>query len=282
MAQGISKVLVGFDGSIDAQLALRWGMDEAERRKAALHVVVCRGGRLRAGPATREWASKVAEERAALANDSLGRRGHPAEVVTVVDGPAAAVLIGRSDPGILVVVGSHGHGRIAGSSLGSVSQHVARQAGGPVVVVRPAANPISARIVVGVDGSGGSEEALSFAFDRASRDRAALFVVYGWRPAQGVRASLGAPISDDVAEEAAEAERLLAESVAGLADKYPDVEVHREAVAVPAGRALADASYNAAMVVVGSRGRGAFEGMLLGSVSQDVLHHAVCPVAVIR
>lgn len=282
MNQVISQVVVGFDGSADARRALAWGIEESVSRRAALRVLISRGNRLVPNPGTRGWLAAFAEDWAGQARETLRHVGAPADVVEVTDGLPAQVLVERSDPSTLVVLGSHGHGRIAGSWLGSVSQHVARQAAGPVVVVRPAANPGSTRTVVGVDGSGGSEGALDFAFERASRTGTALFVLYGWRPAASLRMALGGPVSDRTAEETLDAERLLGESVAGLAEKYPGVEVYREAVPVPAARVLADASHNAALLVVGSRGRGAFTGMLLGSVSQAVLHDAACPVAVVR
>lgn len=289
MAHEISKVLVGFDGSTDAQRALEWGIAEAAERNAALHVVVSQGPRLSSYPRpidevvaarTRKWVEQ--------AQDTLREAGLPTDLVEIADGPPAEVLVNGSDASTLVVLGSQGYGRISGPYLGSVSQHVTRYAAGPVVVVRPAANPGSTRIVVGVDGSGGSEDALEFAFERASRTGAALFVLYGWRSqaalamGMGGTVPFGATVPVDVAEETAGAELLLAETVAGLAEKYPDVEVYREAIPVPAARALADASQNAAMVVVGSRGRGAWAGLLLGSVSQAVLHHAECPVAIVR
>ena len=75
---------------------------------------------------------------------------------------------------------------------------------------------------------------------------------------------------------------LLGESVAGMRAAYPDVVVVSEAIPVAPGDALVDASSNASLVVVGSRGRGFFSGLLLGSVSQDVLHRAHCPVAIVR
>ena len=74
----------------------------------------------------------------------------------------------------------------------------------------------------------------------------------------------------------------LDELLAGWREKYPDVEVTTEVVADNPSRILAKASRNAQLVVVGSRGRGGFRGLLLGSVSQQLLHHSHCPVAVIR
>jgi nucleotide-binding universal stress UspA family protein len=289
MAQEVSNVVVGFDGSADAQRALEWGIAEAAERKAALHVIVSQGPRLSSYPRP---VDEVVAARTAVwvdqAQATSARAGHTADVVEVVDGPPAEVLVSRSDARTLVVLGSQGHGRISGPYQGSVSQHVARYAVGPVVVVRPVTSPGSTRIVVGVDGSGGSEDALRFGFERASRTGAGLSVIYGWRSqaalamGMGGTVPFGAMVPVDVAEESAGAEVLLAESVAGLAEKYPDVEVHREAIPVPAARALADASQSAAMVVVGSRGRGAWAGLLLGSVSQAVLQHAECPVAIVR
>lgn len=287
MTPTIGKVLVGFDGSADAERALAWGIEEASGRHAPLRVVIARGDRLSSYPRP-DWVAGVTAESVGQAQEILKVAGLPTELVEVSDGSPSEVLVRASDPSTLVVLGSHGYGRISGPFLGSVSQHVARYAAGPVVVVRPAINPGSTRIVVGVDGSGGSEDALEFAFERASRSDVTLFVLYGWRSSasltmgRGGTVPFGATVSVDVAEEVAAAEPLLAETVAGLSEKYPDVEVYREAIPVPAARALADASQSAAMVVVGSRGRGAFAGLLLGSVSQSVLHHAECPVAIVR
>jgi nucleotide-binding universal stress UspA family protein len=77
-------------------------------------------------------------------------------------------------------------------------------------------------------------------------------------------------------------DRLLSEALAGWSEKYPDVQVIAETIRVHPARVLADASEAAALVVVGSRGRGAFAELLLGSVSQNVLQQARCPVAVVR
>lgn len=289
MTPAIGTVLVGFDGSADAERALAWGIEEAAARRAPLRVVIARGDRLSSYPnPPRDWLAAITAEWVDQAQEFLKEAGLSRELVEVIDGSPSEVLVRASDPSTLVVLGSHGYGRISGPYLGSVSQHVARHAAGPVVVVRPAAHPSSTRIVVGVDGSGGSEDALEFAFERASRSDASLFVLYGWRSSAsrsmgwGGTMPFGATVSADVGEEVAAAELLLAETVAGLSEKYPDVEVYREAIPVSAARALADASQSAAMVVVGSRGRGAFAGLLLGSVSQSVLHHAACPVAIVR
>jgi nucleotide-binding universal stress UspA family protein len=160
--------------------------------------------------------------------------------------------------------------------LGSVSQHVTRHASCPVVVTRTPYHPDSKRVVVGVDGSNGSRKALAFAFDHASRSGSSVAAIHAWR-----NLARGFP-GEGLIEEIQAAERVLAEALAGFADQYPDVEVSAEAIPIAPQRALADASQAAELVVVGSRGLGAFAGLLLGSVSQSVLHHAQCPVAVVR
>jgi nucleotide-binding universal stress UspA family protein len=75
---------------------------------------------------------------------------------------------------------------------------------------------------------------------------------------------------------------VLGEALAGWREKYPDVTVTPVVARDRAARALVGASHQASLVVVGSRGRGGFTGLLLGSVSQALLHHAGCPVAVVR
>lgn len=284
----IAKVLVGFDGSPDAHDALAWGVNEANSRGVPLRVVVARSGRLGRSRRGQDWLSAVHEEWARQAQELVETAGMPSQVVEVADGAASEVLLQRSDQSTLVVLGGQGSGRVSGVRLGSVSQHVTRHAPGPVIVVRPTANPRSTRIVVGVDGSGGSEDALEFAFEQAQRRQLALFVLHAWRPsvastmAWSGAAPFGALAPMDLSEEARDAEILLAETVAGLSETYPGVQVDREVLPLAPARALADATVSAALVVVGSRGRGAFAGLLLGSVSQSLLHRALCPVAVVR
>jgi nucleotide-binding universal stress UspA family protein len=89
------------------------------------------------------------------------------------------------------------------------------------------------------------------------------------------------PLVHDTAEVQADEARLLAEVIAGWHAKYPDVVVRREVTHAGPRKALIEATHQAQLVVVGTRGRGGFAGLLLGSVSQAVLHHAACPVAVV-
>jgi nucleotide-binding universal stress UspA family protein len=168
--------------------------------------------------------------------------------------------------------------------LGSVATHVTSHAPCPVVVARtpaegePTAGPSAGRVLVGVDGSAASATAVAFAFDEASWRRCGLTAVHAYTnlpDAWMIDAR-------DPAEYEQAAARVLAETLAGWAERYPDVDVVTRLVAGRPVPALVEESAGATLLVVGSHGHGWFAGMLLGSVSQAVLRHASVPVAVAR
>lgn len=275
-------VLVGYDGSGDSDLALSWAIRLAEAKQVPLHVMISEVDSTLILEATSEWhAAKMAQVESD-ARDRTRECKAPEVAVELVRTPPTAALIGASEGADAVVVGARGHSMLSGVLLGSVSQHVARHAACPVVVTRQPYDPASTRVVVGVDGSGGSLRALEFGFEHADRTGASVTAIHAWRNlSRGGGAGMGYPL-DSFTDEVQASERILAESVAGLAERYPDVPLVQEAIPVPPNRALADASQSAALLVVGSRGLGAFAGLMLGSISQSVLHHAQCPVAVVR
>jgi nucleotide-binding universal stress UspA family protein len=157
-----------------------------------------------------------------------------------------------------------------------------------VVVLREGiGRPIEAveagRVVVGVDGSELSTQALAFAFDEASLLGIGLTALHAWDvPFFDVPGHGGAGVPGAVREFKGEELRLLSESLSGWREKYPDVDVRQTLVHEEPVKALVEASSGAALIVVGSRGRGGFRSMLLGSVSHAMVHHARCPVAVVR
>jgi nucleotide-binding universal stress UspA family protein len=268
------RILVAYDGSEDAELALRWAAEEARATGRGLHVVtvddaitspwgaaaVYRGEDVLAG---------VKERFADLHVELESRVGH-----------VTGELLRASVSDDLLVVGSRGHGRADDLLIGSVSQHLARHALCPVVVVRPTHSADARRIVVGVDGSATSSAALEQACRRAERTGETVVALHAWRT--------HAPSTDvwnsepRAQEGLAHRQVLLAESVAGMRVDHPDVVIEQEAVPVAPVRCLVDASRGASLVVVGSHGLGFFGGLLLGSVSQAVLQRAECPVAVVR
>lgn len=275
-------VLVGYDGSVDSELALSWADELAAQTRRPLDVVVSEVDPTQILEITSDWhVAKMAQLEADV-TDRLKESKAPLTHLEMVEAPPTEALIARSHDAFITVVGARGHSLVGGVLLGSVSQHVAPYAACPVVVVRRPYDP-QPRVVVGTDGSQTGRAAVEFAAEQADRTDASLVVIYGWRSLSRHGGFLtGAPTDRRFNEELEMAERILGESVAGLRDRYPDLELVTEAIPVSARRCLVDASHSASLLVVGSRGRGAFSGLLLGSVSQHVLHHAECPVAVVR
>ena len=274
------RIVVAYDGSPDASTALTWAVRTAIMTSQSVVAVVATATDDLL-PHRSLLSGEHLDEVRASAEQILGEPLLGGTAVELRAGPVVPILLEAAADASMLVVGSQGHGQVAGSLAGSVSQHLARHAPCPVVVARPAAHPGATRIVVGSDGSSGSDAALEFACTRAEVTGEDVVVIHGWRDGRATgttRREIPSEFMDRIAEE----ERLLAESVAGLRTAHPDVTVVPEAIPVVAWRALADASSAASLVVVGSRGRGAFSGMLLGSVSQQVLRHAQCPVAVVR
>lgn len=283
-------VVVGYDGSPDADLALAWAQRTASSAAAPLRVVIVGTAMDPVVGHFREHADELVAAWKARATVRLRRGGDVDGEVEVRRGPVVPVLRAASHGAALLVVGSRGHGLAVGSLSGSVSQHVARHASCPVVVVRPAHQPDATRIVVGVDGSDGSAAALRFACSRGTLTGETVLAVHAYRAptlptesmflAEAMRSDLPAPTRDLASREAAE--RLLASATAGARAEHPGLDLTELAVPAPADRLLVDLSAAASLVVVGSRGRDAFAELLLGSVAQHVLQDARCPVAVVR
>jgi nucleotide-binding universal stress UspA family protein len=285
-------ILVGVDGSRSAMDAVRWAAAEARRRGTGLRLVEAFGwmpvddadDTFRGGPSYREVLVRAARERLDAAAAVVAREAPEVEVTTDVltDYPIPR-LVAESRAAQLVVVGDRGLAGIIGLRIGSVAAGLAAHATCPTVVVRGVEPggpiPTEGPVVVGIDGSPVSEAALAFGFDAASVRRVPLVAVHTWRDTM-VDASVAPLIDWDAVE--TEEQVLLAERLAGWAAKYPDVAVERVVARDRPAHALRERSVGAQLLVVGSRGRGGMAGTLLGSVSQTLLHHAACPVAVVR
>lgn len=137
-------------------------------------------------------------------------------------------------------------------------------------------------IVVGIDGSEHADAALAWALEEAALRGATVRVVHAWQylPVTAEpMAALPAPPTDELSAAARQTVTDALARVSGGSD--PGVPVELGVVEGAPAAALLDASEDATLVVVGSRGRGGFTGLLLGSVSQQVTHHARCPVVVL-
>src|SRR5256885_12879461 len=289
-----APVVVGVDGSPDSRVAADYAAREAFRRGLPLRLV--HGLQ---PPAAYSFGALVAIDLSAVLRDlrtmldtvaaDLRVRYPSLERTTEVPaGDPAGVLIEESRTATLVVVGSRGLGGIRGMLAGSVSAQVAAHAHAPVIVVRPPApgqpepDRPDGRVVVGVDGSPGSTAALEFAFDEAEAHGDRLVAVYAW--ATPPTTNLG-PITVrhyNPVEAQWEADRVLAELLAGWQEKHPGVAIERHAVhSLNPLDAMLTEGRHAALILVAPRGRCGFAGLLLGPGSDRPGRHAPPPGAAV-
>ncbi|HET6215120.1 MAG TPA: universal stress protein, partial [Micromonosporaceae bacterium] len=274
-----------------AQAALRWALDEAAWRPAPVRLLCVVDQEVRPAPIPPmpgdlhrhdERARAQAMIDQAVAEAARTTR-QPVEG-TVLDGAAATILCEQSRHARMLVLGSRGLGGFTGLFVGSVSVAVAVHAHGPVVVVRDGEPALTAGrpVAVGVDESDQTRLAIGFAMEEAAARGVGLLAVRAWASPPVPWRSDVRPLVEDVAELETAERHELSEAMRSWRDKHPTVAVTTRLVAADARHALTAVSHDAQLVVVGSRGRGGFAGLLLGSVSQHLLHHATCPVAVVR
>lgn len=280
-------VVVGVDGSGSALRAVRWAADEAGRRRVPLRLVHAYEIPVGYPPGFVDWHA-LHDALTAQGRTWLEQARHAAEetapeaAVEVVEVKAGVVptLEKESRHAAVVVLGTRGLGGFTGLLLGSTAVALAAHAHCPVVTVRDDFH--DGPVVVGVDGTPTSEAAIAFAFAEASTRGTGLAAVHTWTDLLLETAFAGGAAALDFSVLAQRAEELLGERLAGWQEKYPDVPVSRHVSRERPSRALLRHAGHAQLVVVGSRGRGGFRGLLLGSTSQHLLHHAPCPVAVVR
>lgn len=280
-------VVVGVDGSESALDAVRWAAGEARRRHTSLRIVHAHEIPVGYPPGFVDWHA-LHQALAAQGRSWLDQARHVAEktapglATEVVEVKAGAVpaLVKESAQAALVVLGSRGLGGFTGLLLGSTAVELAAHAHCPVVAVRGSDH--DGPVVLGVDGTPTSESAIAFAFAEASTRGTGVVAVHTWTDLALETALAGGAVALDFAPLEQQAEEVLGERLAGWQEKYPDVPVTRYVSRERASRALLRHAESAQLVVVGSRGRGGFRGLLLGSTSQHLLHHAPCPVAVVR
>lgn len=281
-------VVVGIDGSPGAEAAVRWAIEDARTRKTPVRLVCAY--RMAPGyyqalgtytdlPQDMERVRRTASDLIQKALADAANIDSGVEVRgDIVDGSPVPVLIEESKQASLLVLGSRQRSALSASILGSVSAAVAARADCPAIVVRgPAGLPEErAEVVVGVDATPASQALLEFGFAHASRSQAPLRAVLCWHPDL-----LASMLWRPEPPAPTRAEAWLSETLAGWQEKYPDVVVGSGVVRQHPAEGLVAVAAVAQLLVVGNRGRHAIAGTLLGSVSQAVLHHATCPVAVV-
>ncbi len=278
------SVVVGYNGRDHSRKALAWAAEEAARRAVPLIVLFAAnypGMNVEPGPGLFERDPQALD-----AAYEVTERG-VAEALAIQPGlevlgatevtSAAQALNEASKNAALVVLGSRGYGRIMGALLNSVAFAVAARASCPVVIVKDESRerrvgPVHG-VVVGTDGSEPAIAAVRFAAARASEAGAALEVV----------TSTGGHLVENIDEHEllAHAAQIAEAAADDVHARHPALHVTIRVEDRPADVTLIEASAGAGLVVVGTRGRGAFEAMVLGSVSHSVIHGADATVAVV-
>jgi nucleotide-binding universal stress UspA family protein len=294
-AVGPGAVVVGVDGSSGSDAAVVWAARYAAGHQRPL-TIVHGVGVPESLPA--DFPVDLQQIRHDLLSSGSTITDHARDVVRSIDSDVVvqvrleaqdprSLLADASPDAHLLVLGSRGHGAVLSLLLGSVSVALAAHAACPVVVVRSSRDQeASLPVVVGVDGTDDVSSALTFAFELADGERRRLEILHAtgeaWLfPTPDAALAVGL-LGDMAVDVVADWEAYLAESVAGYAEKYPDVAFTSRVVGGSAAAALVAASEHASTVVVGAGGRSALSKRLLGSVSRSVVEHAHCTVAVAR
>ncbi|WP_028803960.1 universal stress protein [Streptomyces sp. 142MFCol3.1] len=285
-------VVVGVDGSPSSLDAVEVAAREAALRGTGLRLVHAFGWpSIHVPPGGPPWNPAMAGVRelvdgTLIKAEQRARQAEPhVEIIREVTvGEPLMVLEIESRTASLVVVGSRGLGAFGSLLLGSTAVHLAAHGRCPVLVVRGTPKP-AGPVLLAVDGSPAGEAAVEFAFSEAALRGAGLLAVHVWNTwSERAYEGPGDPLNMvvDIERLREEEQRLLDETLSEWEKRCPGVAVERRLVRSRIRPALLEASRDAQVVVAGARGRGGFTGMLLGSVSQALLHHAHCPVTVVR
>lgn len=289
-------VVVGVDFSKDNISAVEYAAAEAARRRLPLELVFA--VEPHEAPPTyiamtmheiREDAeSELADQANAIQEDYPNLE---VKTTFVAQTPTDA-LVEASRRATMVVIGSRGHGSFGQLLLGSVAWRVVSRAAGPVVLVRPgdfAGRVATGSVLVGIDGSESSRQALEFAFEEASSRGGGLIAVNVWALPHPDGLAVGRDwpeqAADWEAQVEADADRILSEALAGTGERYPDVAVSRVVIHglnVPQTLLEVASTKAADLIVVGARGHHAFAELMLGAVGVQLSQHSDRAVAVVH
>jgi nucleotide-binding universal stress UspA family protein len=281
-------VVAATDGSEESLRAAEWAAREAVLHRAPLRIVSAAPlpgmVLLQIRPDRDAVAGFVREERDRALAAAADRAAEIAPGLLIdtdpLEGPPARAVTESGSGALMLIVGSHGIGTLAAVALGSVARYAAARASCPVVVVRDETAAVHRLVGIGIGDLDNCADSLTFAFEEASRRRASLMAIHAWHTQTGSsRAGDPSPPPGPQAS-AADAARRLTALMDNWREKYPDVPVSQDVVHGHPGRALADLSGRADLLVIGRHAsRSGLQGP--GSVRRAVLNHAHGPIAVV-
>ena len=289
----VEGIVVGMDGSGGSATALRWALRESLVRGWPVTAVMtarggARAGRPPGGEADLDTGRDVLGMEATLESavvEAIGEdaAGHVRRHVSR-ERPVPALLDAAAGAELLVV-GARGLGGFRRLLVGSVSDQCLHHTPCPIAIAHdlpapPAHHDGGERIVVGIDGSNEARRALAWALDEARARKARIEVVHAWQPLALTGAPF-APLGGEIEALTAAAECAMDEAMAAADTSGLAAPPERTIVCSGAAAAVLEAAKGADLVVIGSRGNGGFTGLLLGSASRQVAHHATCPVVVV-
>lgn len=265
--------IIGVDGSEQSRVALDWGLKRAAHTGAHVELLhVADDSFLSESVAFLSEAQRASEQMLAAEIEYARATGFAGEISgTAVVGHPIVEVEEASKRADLVILGAHAGSKLAGSFFGTRAVKIAAVSHCPVAVI-PFEVPGEPKpgVVVGVDGSDAAKTAIAFAAEEASLRGVPLIAVYAWMPP--LTPGLEYLWSEELVEsQRSSAEEAIAIGTAGLAGRYPDLQIERKIVQAPPVAALLQSAEDADTIVVGSRGRGGLTRLLLGSVSHGVL-----------
>ena len=292
MASIPARYIVGWDGSPGATAALDWALAQAATTKSHVHLMHAVLA-IPPGPYGEVALDQGVYDDIATAVLDLGvdRAKEKYPHVQVTTGRAyrgvTGALIDEAHPSDVIVMGTRGYGGFMTMLVGSSCIQTATHSQVPVVVIHPPqdgqpAYASAGPVVIAIDGSDLSRNAMQFGLTMASLLQREALVIHAWTlpPVEVVPPSFIA--ADEAAAIASDQQRLAAEYLAGWRQDFPDVKVTLRVIQGNTAAVLLEAAKTASLVVTGSRGRGEFRGAFLGSTSNALIHHALCPIAVVR
>lgn len=281
-------ILVGVDGSHASYKATWWAANYAKHAGLTLQIVCAYSLPSYAAVSFDATYTAMGDDNAAHsdAQEILSKAKAIADeqgveaVTLIVTGDPASVFVELSRNYNLIVIGNRGKGGLAERLLGTTSSSLPAYAYCPIIVVPYTdddgnlmhLNNTITRVAVGADESKWGLKALEIAADFADNWGAELDVISAVPNVGGIDGEQG--VLDSYQDD-------LDVRIRPLQEAHPQLNIHKSIVQGTAEKALTKASYDHDVVVVGSRGRGGFTGLLLGSTSQGLLQHAVTPVYVV-